>query len=272
METAISSNLKVVTTKTKRISLPSTIASVRANVQISKSTKLQQNNVKNKPYDVHKFIIKSSSVATVDDPSSYGFTLAGYCPCHVASVAQNSVSYFAGVEKFDLITKINDVNCCRATLKTCLNLIRSSPIALSLTVYRFNDPKLITKMSKSLRRTASLKTISKKTNKNKKSESDTGLILGLGRFFQPSKWLPCGANVKLKNCGFSNSSQLNQTYYSCLKPASLDPKKSSTSPLTTKTTPSIADTGYDTASETATSKTKKLGLNNTKPWVFISFL
>ncbi len=264
METTISSSIKVVTTKTKRYSLPaSTAAAITSTTTQTKTVKLQQTNVKGKPYNVHEFIIKSSSATDTDDAGSYGFTLAGYCPCHVASVAQNSIAYLAGVEKFDLIMKINDVNCCRATLKTCLSLIRNSPVAISLTVYRFNDPKLITQMAKTLRKTPSLKTISKKKTKPKKpaaaKTAEAGRSFGLARFFQPSKWLPCGTNFKLNGCGLRDSSQLNQTCYSCKKPAVFDAKKNSASQLTTKTTPSIADTGYDTASETATSKTKKLG-------------
>ena len=211
-------------------------------------------------YNVHNFVLtKSDSLKSTSD-ESYGFSIGGYCPCYVDNVEYNSISYLAGVKPTDLIMKINEVNCCRATLKSCLSLIRNSTGTLSLTIYRFQEP--IVSRNKSFK-VSSHKKISKKGGASKQF---------LSRIFRPSLWLPCGAS--LSGCVFSgNEITLNQTYYSPGVTAEmhkqtnvLSPKKNSASQLTTKSSTSQigADTGYETASNTDTgsnvdSKTNKLG-------------
>lgn len=185
-------------------------------------------------YKIHEIAINRNSTAT--DDNLYGLTLTGYCPCIVDSVTYNSVSYLAGVEQFDHIMKINDVNCCRATLKTCLGLIKNSQVSLHLTVYRYNEPKIKNPNKLS-------KTNIKKISKNKKLNRG----FRFSKIFRPALWLPCTTNIKLNRCAF-NEITLNQTYYSSSK-RPFPPKKSD-SQLTTKTSSSIgADTGYETASE-----------------------
>jgi hypothetical protein len=87
-----------------------------------------------------------AEINLLNKQEEYGFTVAGYCPCHVEEIQENSIAFQAGLKKSDLIVKINNVNCCRATLKTTLNLIKSSSTSGSstlLTVYRLADNKVI---------------------------------------------------------------------------------------------------------------------------------
>lgn len=203
-------------------------------------------------YNVHEFTLTRENKKTTTTDDSYGFTLAGYCPCYVESVDDNSISYYAGVKQADLIMKINDINCCRATMKTCLSLIKNSPLSLNLTVYRFSEPRLSRKLTKSLKIQNTKKITKKKTNK-----------IFLSRFFRPSLWFPCGPNVKLTGCVL-NEITLNQTYGSQFNKLTPSPKKSSASQLTTKSSSSQigVDTGYETSSDTTDSKNKKLGSIN----------
>lgn len=87
----------------------------------------------------------STSLAHLNSHSSssschqLGMTIAGYCPCHVEAVADASPAARAGVRRGDLIMRVNDVNCCRARLKSVLALVKqasrlNSPI--KLTIYR----------------------------------------------------------------------------------------------------------------------------------------
>jgi hypothetical protein len=83
-------------------------------------------------------VVKISSTSESDhQQSTFGLTIAGYCPCYIESVQENSTAFKAGLRRSDLIMKINNTNCCRATLKTTLNLIKSSS-PLLLTVYRLS--------------------------------------------------------------------------------------------------------------------------------------
>lgn len=222
-----------------------------ATIDDFKSLKKNQTSVsniglRNQLYNVHSFSLKSTS------DESYGFTMSGYCPCFVENVEYNSISYLAGVKPSDVIMKINDVNCCRATLKTCLSLIKNSSVTLNLTVYRFKEPKVS--------RNKSFKTTKKISKKGAASK------LFLNKIFRPSMWLPCG--VSLSRCVFNgNEITLNQTYYNSGTPmhktieTDLLPKKDSASQLPTNKS---ADTGYETASNTDTgsnvdSKNNKLG-------------
>lgn len=215
-------------------------------------TSVSKIGLRNQLYNVHSFILnKSDSLKTASD-ESYGFTMGGYCPCFVENVEYNSISYLAGVKPSDVIMKINDVNCCRATLKTCLSLIKNSSVTLNLTVYRFKEPKVS--------RNKSFKTTKKISKKGAASK------LFLNKIFRPSMWLPCG--VSLSRCVFNgNEITLNQTYFNSGTPmhktieTDLLPKKDSASQLPTNKS---ADTGYETASNTDTgsnvdSKNNKLG-------------
>lgn len=220
-------------------------------------TSVSKSRLRNQLYNVHTFVLnKSDSVKSTHD-ESYGFTMSGYCPCYVENVEYNSISYLAGIKPYDLIMKINDVNCCRATLKSCLSLIKNSSVTLNLTVYRFKEPKV-----------SRIKSF-KSSNTKKISKRGAVSKLFLSKIFRPSLWLPCGSS--LSGCVFNgNEITLNQTYYNSGTPAQktiqsdLSPKKNSASQLTTNKS---ADTGYETASNTDTgsnadSKNNKLGSIN----------
>lgn len=53
-----------------------------------------------------------------------GFTLAGYCPCHVAKLEANSIAALVGLQVGDLIIKINDKNVSRAKCESIIKIIK----------------------------------------------------------------------------------------------------------------------------------------------------
>lgn len=161
-----------------------------------------------------------------DSSKGYGFTVAGYCPCHVQNIIDNSIAGRAGLQQSDLIIKINNVNCQRATLKSVLSLIKNSTSDLFLTVNRptgFNKSRNCSKL------------IAQSTSTVKKSKKTSYF----GKLFRPSKWLSCAAPItmtKINSCSTIRSAHatnqtLNQTTYS--KPSAKETSQ---------------DTGYDTLS------------------------
>jgi len=56
---------------------------------------------------------------------SLGFTIAGYCPCHIAKLETNSVAAQAGLMIGDLIIKVNDKNVSRAKCLSIVKIIKS---------------------------------------------------------------------------------------------------------------------------------------------------
>lgn len=238
-------------TKVKRHSSVTTekIETTSSHNKNSKST----SRFRNRLYSIHEFTLNKEAFnkGALDD--SYGFTLAGYCPCHVENVTMSSISHTAGLKQSDIIMKINDVKCCRATLKTCLNLIKNSPVSLSLTVYRFNEPKRIRSSNKSHKAPVN-KNIANKKKQNK---------VFLSRIFRPSLWVPCGMKIKFTGCMLDKIT-MNQSYYSYPSKSSKNSLSKQSSQLTSKSSSSQigADTGYETASESAESKIKKLGSVN----------
>jgi hypothetical protein len=71
--------------------------------------------------------------------NEYDFTISGYCPSYVYNINVASVAYKQGLRNGDLIIKINNINCCRATLKSIQKLIVKASVqneSLSLTVSR----------------------------------------------------------------------------------------------------------------------------------------
>ena len=174
-------------------------------------------------YNIITLTIKKQS-----SDKSYGFTVGGYCPCHVESIVQNGPAYMSGIQQNDLIVKVNNVNCCRATLKTLLNLIKSSTSELSLTVYRLSNPK-----------SSNVSKLHKQPLTVKKTKTTSYL----GKLFRPSiKWFSCA--VPLSNLTKTNTSQqqsLDQTYYS-------KPEIQDSHVITTSSSQIGADTGYETLS------------------------
>ena len=157
---------------------------------------------------------------------NYGFTVAGYCPCHIASIVTGSVADKLGLQQSDILIKINNVNCCRATLKTVLSLIKSATSELNVTVYRAANP------NRGSRNCSKLSPAPEVTKAKKSSY--------LGKLFRPSKWMSCAAPLNLTNANNNNnnrSESMDCSYY--------------TKPSLTKeaSQPSIgADTGYETLS------------------------
>lgn len=77
----------------------------------------------------------SSQQHVTTSSTQFGFVIAGYCPCYVANVLEDSVSDRAGLRRGDLIMSINGVNCCRARIKTLLSLIKGQT-SLKLAIHR----------------------------------------------------------------------------------------------------------------------------------------
>ena len=93
-----------------------------------------------------KYDIIQISLQTLES-TEFGFTIAGYCPCYIDKIEQNSIAAKSGLKEKDLIMKINNINCCRATLKTTLNLMKQNTTGqLMLQVYRLKQ-QLINKQA-----------------------------------------------------------------------------------------------------------------------------
>jgi len=61
----------------------------------------------------------------VTGDQSLGFTLAGYCPCHIAKLEANSVAAQAGLKIGDLVIKVNERNVSRAKCLSIVKIIKS---------------------------------------------------------------------------------------------------------------------------------------------------
>ena len=178
-----------------------------------------------------------------DTTVEFGFTISGYCPCHVEQVAQDSLAMQAGLVKSDLIMKINNVSCCRATLKTVHSLLKSGSGDIKLTVYRL----CCSNKSKQNKSSMSSRIVQHHQKPARKF---------LSKLFKPSiKWLSCAAAAPLSllpsKCTDAaaplNDLTLNQTYYT--RVATVASKQSSASQLTTISSSHVgADTGYETLS------------------------
>ena len=74
--------------------------------------------------------------------NEHDFSINGYCPSSICNLNLTSNSYKYGLRNDDFIIKINDVNCCRATLKSIQKLINKTKTMINqqkylvLTVYR----------------------------------------------------------------------------------------------------------------------------------------
>ncbi|CAF0872471.1 unnamed protein product [Brachionus calyciflorus] len=124
--------------------------------------------------------------------NSYGFVIAGYCPCHVETIVENSIAEKFGLKKGDLIIKVNEVNCCRARIKSILSLIKSnSNDNLKLTIYRcLNDAQKAFRISKRINLAKNNQNI-KEQIESKKSKN----INLITKLLRPSKWLSCAQPV-----------------------------------------------------------------------------
>ena len=60
---------------------------------------------------------------TPDQP--IGFTLAGYCPCHIAKLETNSLASNAGLMLGDSVIKVNGRNVSRAKCNSIVRIIKS---------------------------------------------------------------------------------------------------------------------------------------------------
>jgi hypothetical protein len=84
---------------------------------------LTSNIVKScQPYRQLHFVLNLSD----NSNDGYGFVVAGNCPCYVKSVEDGSIAKQMGLKRGDLIISINNVNCCRATIKSVLLLIKQT--------------------------------------------------------------------------------------------------------------------------------------------------
>lgn len=175
----------------------------------------------NQSYNVMSFTLQK------DKSSGYGFTVVGYCPCHIDNLIDDSSAERSGLQQSDLIMKINNINCCRATLKTVLSLIKNSVSELNITVYRSTNANRSSRSNSSK--------LSQPMAKKAKKTSY------LGKLFRPSKWLSCAAPLNLtsaNSCSRIQQQTMDCTYYS--KP-SLSKESSQSSQIG-------ADTGYETLS------------------------
>jgi hypothetical protein len=138
--------------------------------------------------------LSHDSTANSTTSTNYGFIIAGYCPCHVENVLENSVAERAGVRKGDLIIKINDTNCCRARIKTLLALIKPSS-ALKLQVHR-PLPSSVTINSRSKRNVIikydTSRMLARKTVALRKPETKRKTTGIFNKLFAKS-WLSCAA-------------------------------------------------------------------------------
>jgi len=81
----------------------------------------------------------SSKILKINE---HDFSINGYCPSYVCNLNLTSNSYKYGLRNDDFIIKINDINCCRATLKSIQKLINKTQTTINqqkylvLTVYR----------------------------------------------------------------------------------------------------------------------------------------
>ena len=187
---------------------------------------------------------ESIDLELISDGSSYGFTIAGYCPCYVESVNPNSIASDAGLRRGDLIMKVNSVTCFRGTLKSVLNLIKSSAGILTLTIHRNHGT------------IKHLPKISHVVDSGKKKSGLKKL------FFKPSMWFSCAGNksINILKCAFNSESNrtlekqenpkssqqsLTQTSTSsrceCCKQSMVKQQLSSQTP----TVLNSGDTGYD---------------------------
>ena len=209
---------------------------------------------RNQLYNVHELALTKEHSKT---PEDFGFTLISYCPCHVDSVSPNSNAYEAGVRQDDLIIKINNVNCCRASLRSLLHIIKQSGGTIVLTVYR--PTSSARGVAKSLG-----KSFKPSKKKNKKFFS---------KFLCPSMWLPCKSGGVLDMSNVNELTLPNQTYYKkidmipTLSPTTNENnnnnnnnKKSASQLTSSSSLQNGADTGYETSSETT--DRKKLGSIN----------
>ena len=104
---------------------------------------LRASTTANVNYDTIQIILQTL------ESTEFGFTIAGYCPCYIEKIQEKSIAAKAGLREKDLIMKINNVNCCRATLKTTLNLMKQNTTGqIMLQVYRLKQ-QLINKQPKS---------------------------------------------------------------------------------------------------------------------------
>ncbi len=192
---------------------------MKTSSKLDTSNKIRFNN---QFYNIHNIKITKKAC-----DKSYGFTVGGYCPCHVEKIAPNGPAYISGLQQTDLIVKVNNVNCCRATLKTLLNIIKASPFELILTIYRLSNPKsrIASKLHK-----PSLTVKTKKTSY-------------LGKLFRPSiKLLSCAVPLSnLLKTNITHQHSLDQTYYS-------KPEVQSSQIIFSSTSQIGADTGYETLS------------------------
>jgi hypothetical protein len=197
---------------------------------IKNSSKLnKEKQSKGLKYDLIEINILNKQIHQSDD---FGFTVAGYCPCHVEEIQENSIAFEAGLKKSDLIVKVDNVNCCRATLKTTLNLIKSSSTKSSstlLTVYRLAGNQR------------------KNQQKNKKQNVEKGKKIKRGLFNKLSTW------CRFQLCSTASSSACNDSKSFYIQSKSLTLKSSSSSEIFNS-----GDTGYDSLSRQNSSVLKFL--------------
>ena len=200
---------------------------------IKNSSKLnKEKQSKGLKYDLIEINILNKQI---NQPDEYGFTVAGYCPCHVEEIQENSIAFQAGLKKSDLIVKVNNVNCCRATLKTTLNLIKSSSTSGSstlLTVYRLAGNKVI----------LSQKCKNQNITKEKKIKQRL--------FSKLSTWW------RFQSCSTTTTSSSTDNNDS--KSFYIQSKSSSSSEML-----NCGDTGYDSLSRQNSSVLKFQNINNT---------
>ena len=173
-----------------------------------------------KNYDKYEFNLSNSN------HQQFGFKLTGYCPCYIESVEPYSIADKLGLKRSDLIMKINNINCCRATLKTTLNLIKSNQASLMLTIYRL-------KLNSSKKRKQTTCMSSRKENAKKAKGSLLNKL---------ASWWKC-SSASNATIVYNSTSFYGQSNEDSKLPVKLNSIKSSTS-----TQLNCGDTGYDSLS------------------------
>ena len=167
----------------------------------------------------HHHHASSSSTATY--MSSLGCAIAGYCPCYIESVDEESSARVSGLRRGDLLVKVNGVNCCRATLKTVLSLLKhaAADSRLTLTVQRSKKPQqqqqqqhvpahrnrrlilLNTSLNSKKRHQVEVKRTRESGSLPRRVLAAKKTTL-LAKLFRPSLWLSCGQQSSAANATF----------------------------------------------------------------------
>ncbi|CAF1077737.1 unnamed protein product, partial [Brachionus calyciflorus] len=187
----------------------------------------------------------------------YGFVLNGYCPCYVESIVEHSVAELSGLKRGDLVIKVNGTNCCRATIKSIMSIIKTnSKDILTLVIYRrLSDSQKAFAISRQFGKSNSIFKKPTQNTPSKKSEK----VNFISKLLRPSKWLSCAqtGNTTMASTYMVQSCMSLQSneYILCTKECCKF--KHSVEIIKTE-----SDAGYETISRYCHSTDKKLNDSN----------